>query len=526
MSLQGTSILGKSRGSATGNTFQATNPATLAALETDFHAATADEVDRAANLAGSAAIAIAALSGKEKAAFLNAIADQIEAIGEALVQRATAETGLPEARIQGERGRTCGQLRLFASMVEDGSWIEARIDHADPDRQPLPKPDVRSMLHPVGPVAVFCASNFPLAFSVAGGDTAAAFAAGCPVVVKAHHAHPGTAELIGTAVQAAADHCGLPDGTFSLLFGSGREVGSALVKHPAIKGVGFTGSRAGGRALMDLAAARPEPIPVYAEMSSINPVIILPGALADRGKAIATGLHGSLTLGVGQFCTNPGLVMLGKELDASEFLGELTSLVNETPEATMLTGGICNAYRDGVKAHAGNSNVHQLATADSSPDACTGAATVFEADGAAFLSDPSLSEEVFGPATLMVRHSSDAELLEIVHALEGQLTATIHGTEADLAENAELIQVLETKAGRLVFNGFPTGVEVCHAMVHGGPYPATSDGRSTSVGTQAVFRFCRPVSYQGWPDAALPDALKEANPLGISRLVDGVRKSP
>ena len=523
MTLQGTSIIGNSRGSATGNTFCATNPATREDLEGDFHAATSAEVSRCAELAASVAIPFGALTGKERGAFLRAIADEIEGLGDALIARATAETGLPEARIQMETGRTCGQLRLFAAMVEEGGWIDARIDHGDPDRQPLPKPDVRSMLRPVGPVVVFCASNFPLAFSVAGGDTAAAFAAGCPVIVKAHHAHPGTAELIGGAVNAAVEACALPEGVFSLLFGSGRDVGAALVQHPSVKAVGFTGSRSGGRALMDLAAARPEPIPVYAEMSSINPVFVLPGALAERAKGIATGLHGSVTLGVGQFCTNPGLVMLGADLEASEFFGELNQLMSQSPEATMLTGGICKAYRDGVASRKSNARIRQLAAADATPEAYTGAAAVFEADGDAFLEDASLAEEVFGPATLVVRHSGGEQLLDIARSLEGQLTVTIQGTEDDLADNAELIRILETKAGRLLFNGFPTGVEVCHAMVHGGPYPATSDGRSTSVGTQAVFRFCRPVCFQNWPQTALPDELKEENPLGISRLVDGVR---
>lgn len=523
MTAAGTSIIGNTRASATGKTFFATNPATLEALEGAFHSASAEEVALAAELASAASAAFGALSREQRGAFLREVAERIEGLGDALVGRAAAETGLPEGRIQMERGRTCGQLRLFATMVEEGSWVEARIDHGNPEREPLPKPDVRSMLRPVGPVAVFCASNFPLAFSVAGGDTAAAFAAGCPVVVKAHHAHPGTAELIGGAVSAAVGACGLPEGVFSLLFGSGREVGAALVRHPAIKAVGFTGSRAGGRALMDIAAARDQPIPVYAEMSSINPVFILPGALASRGKAIAAGLQGSVTLGVGQFCTNPGLVMLGQEPDATEFIGELTTLMNQSPEAPMLTGGICKAYREGVARHAGNPRVRQLAAAAVTADACTGAAAVFETDGAAFLEDAELAEEVFGPATLLVRYADRKQLLKIAHALEGQLTVTIHGTEADLADYADLIQVLETKTGRLLFNGFPTGVEVCHAMVHGGPYPATSDGRSTSVGTQAVFRFCRPVCYQNWPQSALPDALKDDNPLRISRLVDGER---
>ncbi|MGI9244481.1 MAG: aldehyde dehydrogenase (NADP(+)) [Verrucomicrobiales bacterium] len=516
--LLGTSIIGSTRGEASGDSAMAANPATGEALDPAFYEASEEELGRAVSLAAEAAISFGKLSGRSKALFLRAIAAEIESLGDALVERATAETGLPAARIQGERGRTCGQLRLFADLVEDGSWVDARIDHADPNRQPVPKPDTRSMLRPVGPVVVFCASNFPLAFSVAGGDTASALAAGNPVIVKAHSAHPGTAELVGNAVRIAVEKCGLPEGVFSLLFGGGRSVGSSLVRASQVKAVGFTGSRAGGRALMDLAAARDEPIPVYAEMSSINPVFVLPGAMAERGDAIATGLHGSVTLGVGQFCTNPGLVML--EGDPGESFGEtLTALMGETAAGTMLTSGICQAYRDGLDNLKAIDGVEALVPGGGDGNAA--AAAVFKTDAETFLAGGGIDDEIFGPATLLVTHDGRGQLLELARSMEGQLTATLHGTEQDLQDYAELVQVLETRVGRLVVNAFPTGVEVCHSMVHGGPFPATSDGRSTSVGTQAIYRFARPVCYQGFPQGALPDELTDANPLGVKQLVDG-----
>lgn len=515
-------MIGSNRGAAGGGGAAALNPATGEALAPSFSEASAAEVDQALGLASEAAILYGKLSGRSKALFLRAIATEIEALGDSLVERATAETALPAARIQGERGRTCGQLRMFADLVEDGSWVDARIDHADPERQPVPKPDTRSMLRPVGPVAVFCASNFPLAFSVAGGDTASALAAGNPVVVKAHSAHPGTAELVGNAIRAAVEKCGLPEGVFSLLFGGGRTVGATLVKDARVKAVGFTGSRAGGRALMDLAAAREEPIPVYAEMSSINPVFVLPGAMRERGAEIATGLHGSVTLGVGQFCTNPGLVMVGGELDAS-FSETFENLMRETAAATMLTSGICDAYREGVGRLAAIDGVEALVSPADAAGSAAGAA-VFKTDAKTFLAGQGIDDEVFGPATLLVTDDGREQLLEIARTMEGQLTATLHGNEEDLREYADLIQVLETRVGRLVVNSFPTGVEVNHSIVHGGPYPATSDGRSTSVGTQAIYRFARPVCYQGFPQGALPDELTDANPLGIKQLVDGVSK--
>jgi 2,5-dioxopentanoate dehydrogenase len=520
--LLGKSIIGFHRSQSDSAAFAGMNPSTGKGLTPEYHAATTAEVDQAARLASVAFTIYREVSGIKKGSFLRRIADNIEQLGNTLVARATEETALPAARIRTEIGRTCSQLRLFAGLVAEGSWVDARIDRADPNRAPLRKPDVRSLLRPLGPVVVFCASNFPLAFSVAGGDTAAALAAGNPVIVKAHHAHPGTAELVGLAISEAARACGLPEGVFSLLFGSGSTLGTQLVQHPLIKAGGFTGSRRGGQALMMLAARRPEPIPFYAEMSSVNPIFILPGALGDNPEKLAAGLHASVTLGVGQFCTNPGLIFVPAE-GAEQLRVRLGELMDQTPAATMLTPEICSAYREGVAAlvqHSRVALVEQQEVMGQTGDSTAGA-VLFETDAAAFLEDPDLSAEVFGPATLLVKYSHREQLTQIARNLEGQLTATIHGSEAELKSNAELVAILETKAGRLLFNGFPTGVEVGHAMVHGGPFPATSDGRSTSVGTRAVLRFVRQVCYQDWPDAALPDELKAENPLGIWRMVDG-----
>ena len=522
MELTGTSIIGSRRGASRAETSQGINPATGEKLAPTYYAASAAEVDEAAQLAHRAFATYSRLSGREKARFLRQIADNIAALGDGLTTRAVQETGLPTGRIQMETGRTCNQLRLFADMIEEGSWVDARIDRALPDRQPAPRPDLRSMLRPLGPVVVFCASNFPLAFSVAGGDTASALAGGNPVIVKAHHAHPGTAEFVGLAVQEAARACELPEGIFSLLYGSGSAVGTALIKHPLVKAGGFTGSRGGGRALMDTAAARPEPIPFYAEMSSINPVFILPGAMRERRDQIAAGLHASVTLGAGQFCTNPGLVLMADDADAKTFTSKLGELMAGTPEFTMLTPGICSSYQEGISSHLRHAGVETVASKPvERGSGCQAGAALFKTDAPTYLAHHELSAEVFGPATLLVTHDSREQMLEIARTLEGHLTATIHGTEDDLREFADLLAVLETKVGRLVFNGFPTGVEVSHAMVHGGPYPATSDGRSTSVGTRAIFRFTRQVCYQSFPDAGLPDELKNGNPLGIWRLIDG-----
>jgi NADP-dependent aldehyde dehydrogenase len=514
--LVGLSLIAGELGVGGGVPFRGFNPIDGQELEPAYSSASTADVDCAVEAAVEAAPTFAALSGRERGRLLRAIADGLDAAAPTLIERAMLETALPRPRLTGEVARTSGQLRLFASLVEEGSWAMARIDTADAARTP-PKPDIRSMLRPLGPVAVFGASNFPLAFSVAGGDTASALAAGNPVVFKAHPAHPGTGELAGRIIAEAVAACGLPAGVFSLLFDSGHVVGAALVQHPEIRAVGFTGSFRGGRALMDLAAKRHHPIPVYAEMGSSNPVFILPGALAERAEALATGLHGSFTLGGGQFCTKPGVVFVEKE-HATPFTQKLREATAAGPAFSLLTVAIASAYG---KAHEARTALHTASGAGAS-EGFSVQSLLQETTGGAYLADPTLSEEVFGPSTLLVHCEAKEEMLAAARALEGHLTATILGTEEDLAANTELLRVLETKVGRVIFNAFPTGVEVCHAMVHGGPYPATSDGRSTSVGSQAIFRFARPVAYQGLPQAALPDELKDGNPLGILRLKDGV----
>ncbi len=519
-SLLGTSIIGYSRGSGSDVCGRGIHQAAGAPLEPDYVSATTEEMNRAVELAAAAFPEYSALPGKVRAGFLRAIAAEIEGVAEDLASRGPLETGLPEARLRGETGRTTGQLRLFASLLEEGSWVDARIEHAQPDRAPVPKPDVRSMLRPLGPVAVFCASNFPLAFSVAGGDTASALAAGCPVVVIAHASHPGLAEIVGAAVMRAALATGMPEGVFSLLYGGGRSIGMSVVQHPVIQAVGFTGSRAGGTALMAAAANREQPIPVYAEMSSVNPVVILPGALARGEVALAEAFFGSLTLGVGQFCTNPGLVFL-PEGTGAEFLGKLKSLVEAGSPGTMLNGSICRAFADEVEAFASTEGVETIARCATPAGPGQGAPAVFSVSLRRFLEADLLQGEMFGPAALIVR-GSIVEIEAAIPELEGQLTATVHGTEAELAAHASLVAALQQRAGRLIFNAFPTGVEVCHSMVHGGPFPATSDGRSTSVGSMAIHRFVRPVAWQGFPDSCLPAELQEGNPLGIRRMVDGV----
>lgn len=523
MLLQGKSLLAGRTGATGGTIFRALNPATNETLAPDFHEASLAEVDAALQAAAAAFQDYRARSAETRAKLLETIATEIEALGDTLLQRAQAETGLPLARLQGERARTCGQLRLFAQVVREGSWVDARIDPALPDRQPLPRPDLRRMLIPLGPVVVFGSSNFPLAFSVAGGDTASALAAGCPVIVKAHRAHPGTAELVGHAVVRAVAACGLPAGLFSLVHGGGASVGIAMVKHPAVAAVGFTGSHAAGRALCDAAAARPHPIPVFAEMSSLNPVFLLPGALRERGAALAQGLLGSFTLGAGQFCTKPGLIFALRGPDTDAFLQALAAAVRGAACATMLTPGIQAAFVENRTKVTTVPGVKILAAAGAAPDAnkTQGQPSVAATTGANFLKNPALATEAFGPFTLVITAADADELAACVRALEGQLTATLHGTAADLASAGPLVALLEQKAGRLLVNGFPTGVEVSPAMNHGGPSPATSDPRYTSVGTAALLRFARPVCYQNFPEALLPVALRNANPLGLMRLVDG-----
>ena len=500
----------------------ATDPTTGQRLQPAFIPASREEVELAVRLAAESFHVYGRISGRDRAALLRKIAAKIESIAGDVIERAAQETALPPARLQGETARTCGQLRLFAQVAEEGSWVNARIDRADVQRKPAPKPDIRSMLRPLGPVVVFGASNFPLAFSVAGGDTASALAGGNTVIVKAHAAHPGTSELVGRAVQESVRECGLPEGVFSLLFGSGTQIGTALMKHPLVKAGGFTGSRVAGRTLMDVAASRPEPIPFYAEMSSTNPVFILPGALRERSENIAAGLHTSFTMGAGQFCTKPGMVFMPQGANSDSFADKLRELVEASAPFHLLTKAIHSSYDSAIAARKTDAAVKLVAEG---PQAAADvgfavSSAVFETDAASFLGSD-LDAEIFGPATLLVRHSSREHVLEIARSLEGHLTATIHGTERDLHEFADLVAILERKVGRLIFNGFPTGVEVTHAMVHGGPYPSTSDGRSTSVGSQAIFRFTRLVCYQGFPDSALPDELKDGNPLRIWRMIDG-----
>ena len=503
--------------------FQAINPVTGLALEQSFPVSTMEEVEATARAAAAAAPAFAATSAKERAALLRSIADALTSDGEAIIARANLETGLPLPRLQGELARTTGQLRLFAEVVEEGSWVDARIDEALPDRKPVPRSDIRSMLRPLGPVAVFGASNFPLAFSVAGGDTASALAGGNPVVVKAHPAHPGTSQLVAKAVSAAVQQCGLHQDVFNVLFDAGIEVGQALVTHPAMQAIAFTGSTSGGRALMRLAADRPEPIPCFAEMGSTNPLFILPEAMQERGASLAQGLQSSFTLGSGQFCTKPGLVFVPRA-GSDEFLSALQSGVAALGRHGMLTPGIASAYTKGVLQRAEGGTAERIAGQDQTPDSSAAAtdAAVFSVSLEEFAVDKAYEEEIFGPTTLLVHYGQSDELLRAARALHGHLTATIHGTEQDLLGARELVTVLEAKVGRILFNGYPTGVEVCHAMVHGGPFPATSDSRSTSVGTRAMLRFVRPVCYQDCPDALLPPELRHGNPLGIERMTNGI----
>jgi alpha-ketoglutaric semialdehyde dehydrogenase len=503
------------------DSFQGINPATGETLPGSFKEATSDEVAKACEQAAEAFLEYRKKSGAEKADFLDKIADEIEAIGDELLQRAQAESGLPLPRLTGERGRTTGQLRLFATYLREGSWVNARIDTALPDRQPLPRPDLRQMLRPLGPVGVFGASNFPLAFSVAGGDTASALAAGCPIVVKGHPAHPGTSQLVGDAILRAVVACKMPDGTFAMVQGRTTAVGMAIVEHPAIKAVGFTGSLRGGKALFDAAARRPEPIPVYAEMGSTNPVFFLPQILKEKGSALAQNYVSSVTLGVGQFCTNPGVAVLQQSPEADTFMEEAATAVTASKPAAMLTQGIQRAFTEGINKLTHAEGVQTLGQATAADSFADGTPILLKTTAEALLANQALAEEVFGPGSVLVEANDKEQLLAVARSLEGHLTATVWGTNEELPDYADLLDILEQKVGRLLINGFPTGVEVGHAMQHGGPYPATSDSRSTSVGTNAILRFARPVCYQNFPDALLPDELKAANPLTIQRLVDG-----
>ncbi len=521
MKLQGKNIIAGQEVETGGKKFTGSSPSTGLSLDPGFEEANSELISLALEAAEIAFHEYRQCSAGERALFIEKIVEEILALGDELIERAHLETALPKDRLTSERGRTVNQLRMFADLVREGSWVDARIDRAIPDRQPLPKPDIRRMLIPIGPVAVFGASNFPLAFSVAGGDTASAFAAGCPVIVKAHPAHPGTSELVARAIVGAVAATGMPAGVFSLIHGESHEVGLGLVKHPLTKAIGFTGSLRGGRALFDAAAGRPDPIPVYAEMGSINPIFILPGALSERAGAIAEGLKQSFTLGVGQFCTNPGLTVGLRGDHLNSFIDRLGKLISDASPGTMLYSGILQAYEKSVKQFSeitGVKKVQSNHTADLSKTEARPA--MFVTDANTFLEHRELNEEVFGPSTVIVKCNSREEMETLAGNLQGHLTATVHGTDEDLDQYRSLISILENRVGRLVFNGFPTGVEVCASIHHGGPYPATTEVRSTSVGTAAIERFVRPVCYQNFPQSALPIELQNVNHRKIWRLVD------
>lgn len=506
-----------------GTTFKVISPLDGKMLSPAVSNASETLADEAVEEAATAFETFRATPAADRASFLECIAAHVMGLGDSLVQRAMLETGLPEGRIVGERARTCNQLKLFASLLREGSWVDARIETALPERSPLPRPDLRRMLVPIGPVVVFGSSNFPLAFSAAGGDSASALAAGCPIIVKAHRGHPGTAELVASAVVRAIEETGMPKGVFSLVHGPGAKIGMRLVRHPSVRAVGFTGSRSAGRGLFEAAAQREVPIPVFAEMSSLNPLFVLPAALQTRPESIAQGLCASVNMGVGQFCTKPGLVFAVGGSGWETFAKALERAFRAVAPATMLNQGICASFQESYDRVAAAPETVALATSDQEPkEAKTEApASVYQTTASQFRQNPTLAEEVFGPFTLLVVADSLDELRQCALEMEGQLTATVHADEADFEALRELLPALQNLAGRLVFNGFPTGVEVCPSMHHGGPYPATTDSRFTSVGTAAILRWARPVAYQDYPSPLLPPELQPHNPLGILRLVNG-----
>lgn len=507
---------------ASGNkTYKTFNPESNQENEHIFTEATQEEINNAVDLASKAFKEYRTLSGKRKAEFLNAIADEILALDNELIQTYCSESGLPEGRAKGERGRTVFQLRSFADLVEEGSWIEATIDTAIPDREPSPKSDLRKMNIPLGPVVVFGASNFPLAYSTAGGDTAAALAAGCPVIVKSHPMHAGTGELIASAIIKAAEKTEMPNGVFSNINSSGIEVGQQLVAHPKVKAVGFTGSIRGGRALLDLAAKREEPIPVFAEMGSINPVIMLPKALQNRAENLATTYANSITLGTGQFCTNPGLI-LGIKSDALDsFISSLAKKIVEINPTCMLHPNIVGAYENNKTKAIAQEGLAVIANYKENTQPNYASQVVTTVEGKTFLDNPTLHQEVFGPYSMIVQCEDEKQLEEIISNLEGQLTGTVISDDNEVANYPTIIAALQNRVGRIIFNGVPTGVEVCPSMVHGGPYPASTDSRFTAVGVHSIKRWVRPFSYQDWPNNILPDELKNENPLHILRSVNG-----
>lgn len=507
--------------SANGNkTYTTFNPQTNQENKVVFTEATSEEIDQAVLLATEAFASFRNISNEQKAAFLNAIADEILNLGDELIQTYCSESGLPEGRAMGERGRTMGQLRSFAELVLEGSWVEATIDTAQPDRAPLPKSDIRKMNIPLGPVVVFGASNFPLAYSTAGGDTAAALAAGCPILVKSHPMHAGTGELIASAVIAAAEKTGMPNGVFSNLNSSGIAVGQQLVNHPQVKAVGFTGSHRGGRALYDLAAKRPEPIPVFAEMGSVNPVILLPKALENRAAALAKTYAQSITLGTGQFCTNPGLILGIQGSSLNQFIEVLATEIVAIDPGCMLHPNILGAYEANKEKAISQKEVTLAADYSKVVNNNYAKQAVATVTGAVFLGNPQLHQEVFGPYSMVVQCADQQQLEEVLLQLEGQLTGTLISDNHEAAQYPQIISALQNRVGRIIFNGVPTGVEVCPSMVHGGPYPASTDSRFTAVGVSSIARWVRPFSYQDWPNELLPVALKNENPLGILRLVN------
>jgi 2,5-dioxopentanoate dehydrogenase len=522
MQLHGKNMIGAALSAEGRQTFAGVAPQTGETLSPPFFEATMAEVDRAAVLAAEAASALAACSAEQVAGLLDNIGSEIAALGDALIERAAQESGLSKDRLTGERTRTVNQIRLFAEIVREGSWVNASIDTAMPERSPLPRPDIRRMLIPLGPVAVFGASNFPLAFSVAGGDTISALATGNPVIVKAHPAHPGTSELVAQAIARAIQSSALPSGIFSLLQGASPRVSIDLVTHPQIKAVGFTGSEVAGRALFDAAARRPEPIPVYAEMGSVNPLFVLPGALAKDPQALAKSIFNSVNLGVGQFCTKPGLVI---GIDGTQF-GRLRKLLADmfsgAPPGTMLYTGIRNTFETRLGAASKLAGVKAQTSVQPREEERTQAAPAMLAtDAETWFHNEALQGEIFGPATVSVACGSREELLRVAKKIRGSLTATIHGTPEDLEKYSDLVALLRMRAGRLIFNGYPTGVEVSHAMHHGGPYPATTDPKFTSVGATAIYRFARPICYQDFPEPMLPPELRNANPRKLWRTVNG-----
>ncbi|MFP3462699.1 aldehyde dehydrogenase (NADP(+)) [Arthrobacter globiformis] len=524
MTLTGHSLIAGQTVAGEGKTTFAFNPASNEQLEPAYTLLTAEQLTAATAAAAEAFASFSTLDPETHAAFLDAIADNIEAIGDELTVRAGQETGLPAARLTGERARTTGQLRLFANVVRQGDFRGVRIDPALPDRTPLPRADIRQRQIPLGPVAVFGASNFPLAFSTAGGDTASALAAGCPVVFKAHNAHPGTSELVGKAITKAVTDLGLHPGVFSLIYGPGSSIGQALVADPAIKAVGFTGSQSAGVALMRTAAARPEPIPVYAEMSSLNPVFVFPGALngsAEQIDALAQQYVTAVTGSSGQLCTSPGLLFAPAGEAGDKLAAAVGRAVSACAGQTMLTAGIAGSWTSGTEALSAAENVTTVGTGTPGPTENAPAPAIYGTQIRDFITNEVLHAEIFGAASLVIRYSTAAELIEATNRIEGQLTASLQLTEEDYPTAAQLIPALEQKVGRIIVNGWPTGVEVGHAMVHGGPFPATSDTRTTSVGTLAINRFLRPVAYQNLPQELLPAPLKDANPWQLNRRIDG-----